>query len=199
MITNSRNLFFVRKVQVSFYFKKNMVIQSLFFLEYMLFQEYTVKNESFLANIKLKWLIDQVSKTDEMDKSLYNLKPLTDNKKTKKYLLNLLNDFSKIMNFSENKDFLENFKKFNYNFNKIINLLNKNLRTSCKFQILYFFYINKFNEIKNYKEFISKPEKKIDTTESVFIEIFLKKCSLNITKISKVHYLFYLIKGLIKK
>ena len=151
MITNSRNLFFVRKVQVSFYFKKNMVIQSLFFLEYMLFQEYTVKNESFLANIKLKWLIDQVSKTDEMDKSLYNLKPLTDNKKTKKYLLNLLNDFSKIMNFSENKDFLENFKKFNYNFNKIINLLNKNLRTSCKFQILYFFYINKFNEFKNYK------------------------------------------------
>ena len=56
-----------------------MVIQSLFFLEYMLFKAYTVKNESFLANIKLKWLIDQVSKTDEMDKTLYNLKPLTDN------------------------------------------------------------------------------------------------------------------------
>ena len=199
MITNSRNLFFVRKVQASFYFKKDMVIQSLFFLEYMLFNAYTVKNESFLANIKLKWLIDQVSKNDEMDKSLNNLKPLTDNKKTKKYLLNLLNDFSKIINFSENKDFLENFKRFNYNFNKIINLLNKNLRTSCKFQILYFFYVNKFNEMKNYKEFISKPEKKIDTTESVFIEIFLKKCSLNITKISKVQYILYLIKELIKK
>ena len=199
MKTNSRNLFFVRKVQTSFYFKKNMVIQSLFFLEYMLFKAYTVKNEPFLANIKLKWLIDQVSKTDEMDKSLYNLKPLTDNKKTKKYLLNLLNDFSKIINFSENKDFLENFKKFNFNFNKIINLLNINLTTSCKFQVLYFFYVNKFNQIKNYKEFISKPEKKIDKAESVFIEIFLKKCSLNITKISKVHYLFHLISELIKK
>ena len=53
--------------------------------------------------------------------------------------------------------------------------------------------------MKNYKEFISKPEKKIDTTESVFIEIFLKKCSLNITKISKVQYILYLIKELIKK
>ena len=199
MKNNSRNLFFVRKVQVSFYFKKNMVVQSLFFLEYMLFKAYTVKNESFLANIKLKWLIDQVSKTDEMDKTLYNLKPLTDNKQTKRYLLNLLNDFSKIINFSENKDFLENFKKFNYNFNKIINLVTKNLRTSCKFQILYFFYVNKFNEIKKYKEFISKPERKIDTAESVFIKIFLKKCSLNVTKISKVKYLFYLIKELIKK
>ena len=110
-----------------------------------------------------------------MDKSLHKLKPLTDNKKTKKYLLNLLNHFSMIINFSENKDFLENFKKFNHNFNKIINLLNQKLRTSCKFQILYFFYVNKFNEIQNYKEFISKPEKKIDTAESVFIEIFLKK------------------------
>ena len=68
MKTNSRNLFLFEKFKLAFILK-NMVIQSLFFLEYMLFKAYTVKNESFLANIKLKWLIDQVSKTDEMDKS----------------------------------------------------------------------------------------------------------------------------------
>ncbi|MAI29390.1 MAG: hypothetical protein CMP38_04185, partial [Rickettsiales bacterium] len=84
MIINSRDLFFVRKVQVSFYFKKNNVVQSLFFLENILFKSYAPKNEVFLANIKLKWLIDQVSKPNEIDKSLLSLTPLINNQKTKK-------------------------------------------------------------------------------------------------------------------
>ena len=83
MITNSRDLFFVRKIQINFYFKKNKVVQSLFLLENMLFKTYAVKNEVFLSNIKLKWLFDQVTKPEEIDKSLSNLKPLIDNKKQK--------------------------------------------------------------------------------------------------------------------
>ena len=81
MITNSRDLFFVRKVQVNFYFKKNIVISSLFFLEYMLFKTYAVKNELFLANIKLKWLFDQILTSKKLDRSLYVLKPLIESKK----------------------------------------------------------------------------------------------------------------------
>ena len=160
MITNSRDLFFVRKIQVNFYFKNNIVIKNLFFFENMLFRTYSVKNEAFLANIKLKWLFDQISKPTEIDKSLSNIKPLIKNKKTKKYLLNLLEDFSKITNFSDKKNFIENFKKFNCNFNKIINLFDKNFTTSCEFQILNFFYVNKINEIKNYKDFLFKKKKK---------------------------------------
>ncbi len=199
MITNSRNLFFVRKIQIGFYFKKNMVIQSLFFLEYILFKTYTVKNEVFLADIKLKWLYEQLTKSDELDKSLYNLKPLIQNNKSKKYLLNLLSDFSGIIDFSDKKEFFQNFKKFNCNFNKILNLFNKNFTTSYKFQILYYFYVNEINQIKDYNELFLKSEKKIDLAESVFIEIFLKKCTFNSTKISKFKYLFYLLKELIKK
>ena len=96
----------------------------------------------FLSNIKLKWLFDQLSKPNEIDKSLYNLKPLIDNKKIKKYLFDLLEDFSKINNFSDKKNFLQNFKKFNSTFNKIINLTNEKFTTSYEFQILNFFYVS---------------------------------------------------------
>ena len=80
MTINSRDLFFVRKIQINFYFKKNKIVQSLFFLENLLFKTFVVKNEVFLSNIKLKWLFDQVTKPEEIDKSLFNLKPLIDNK-----------------------------------------------------------------------------------------------------------------------
>jgi len=199
VVTNSRDLFFVRKIQIRFYFKKNIVIQSLFFLEYMLFKTYAVKSEVFLTNIKLKWLFDQVSETNEIDKYLSNLKPLIDNKKKKKYLLNLLEDFSNIIEFSENKKIFLNFKKFNYNFNKIIAIANENFTTSYEFQILQFFYVSKINETISYKDFLFKPKKKIDVAEIAFVEIFLKKCKFNLIKISKFQYLFSLLKYLIKK
>ena len=150
MITNSRNLFFVRKIQVSFYFKRKTIIQSLFFLEYMLFKTYAVKNELFLANIKLKWLFDQISNPNKIDKPLYFLRPLIENKKTKKYLLGLLQDFSNIIDLSENENFFKNFKKFNSNFNKIIILLDENFVTSYRFQILQFFYVSKINKITKF-------------------------------------------------
>ena len=197
MITNSRDLFFVRKIQINFYFKKNKVVQSLFLLENMLFKTYAVKNEVFLSNIKLKWLFDQVTKPDEIDKSLSNLKPLIDNKKTTKYLFNLLQDFSKITNFSDKKNFMKNFKKFNFTFNQIIILTNEKFSTSCEFQILNFFYVSQINEIKKYKDVLFKTKKEIDVTESVFIEFFLKKC--NLAKVSKFQYLFNLLKELIKR
>ncbi len=197
MITNSRDLFFVRKIQVNFYFKKNKIVQSLFFLENMLFKTYTVKNEVFLSNIKLKWLFDQLSKANEINKSLSNLKPLIDNKKTKKCLPNLLEDFSKITNFTDKKNLLQSFKKFNSTFNKIMNLADEKFTTSYEFQILNFFYVSEINEINNYKEFLFKTKKNIDIAESVFIEFFLKKC--NLTKVSKFKYLFNLLKELIRK
>ncbi len=142
MITNSRDLFFVRKVQINFYFKKNHVVQSLFFLENILFKSYSTKNEVFLANIKLKWLIDQISKPNEIDKSLLSLTPLIDNQEIKKYLLNLLEDFSNIINFSNKNNFIQDFKKFNSTFNKIIFLVNESFVTSYEFQILFFFLHN---------------------------------------------------------
>ncbi len=199
MITNSRDLFFVRKIQINFYFKKNYVVQSLFFLENILFKSYSTKNEVFLANIKLKWLIDQISKPNEIDKSLLSLTPLIDNQEIKKYLLNLLEDFSNIINFSNKNNFIQDFKKFNSTFNKIIFLVNESFVTSYEFQILFFFYINKKNKIDEYRSFLIKTKEKIDIAERVFIEIFLNNYNFNSTKISKVHYLFNLLKELIRK
>jgi len=194
---NSRDLFFVRKIQINFYFKKNKIVQSLFFLENLLFKTFVVKNEVFLSNIKLKWLFDQVTKPEEIDKSLSNLKPLIDNKKTKKYLLNLLQDFSNVNNFSDKENFIKTFKKFNSTFNKIINLTNEKFSTSWEFQILNFFYVSKINEIQKYRKILFKTKKKFDVAENVFIAFFLKKC--NLTKVSKFQYLFKLLKELIKR
>ena len=197
MIINSRDLFFVRKIQVNFYFKKNKIVQSLFFLENLLFKTFVVKNEVFLSNIKLKWLFDQVTKPEEIDKSLSNLKPLIDNKKTKKYLLNLLQDFSNVNNFSDKENFIKTFKKFNSTFNKIINLTNEKFSTSWEFQILNFFYVSKINEIQKYRKILFKTKKKFDVAENVFIAFFLKKS--NLTKVSKFQYLFKLLRELIKR
>ena len=197
MTINSRDLFFVRKIQINFYFKKNKIVQSLFFLENLLFKTFVVKNEVFLSNIKLKWLFDQVTKPEEIDKSLSKLKPLIDNKKTKKYLLNLLQDFSNVNNFSDKKNFIKTFKKFNSTFNKIINLTNEKFSTSWEFQILNFFYVSKINEIQKYKKIFFKTKKKFDVAENVFIAFFLKKS--NLTKVSKFQYLFKLLKELIKR
>ena len=197
MTINSRDLFFVRKIQINFYFKKNKIVQSLFFLENLLFKTFVVKNEVFLSNIKLKWLFDQVTKPEEIDKSLSNLKPLIDNKKTKKYLLNLLQDFSNVNNFSDKENFIKTFKKFNSTFNKIINLTNEKFSTSWEFQILNFFYVSKINEIQKYKKILFKTKKKVDVAEDVFIAFFLKK--YNLTKVSKFQYLFKLLRELIKR
>ena len=197
MIINSRDLFFVRKIQVNFYFKKNKIVQSLFFLENLLFKTFVVKNEVFLSNIKLKWLFEQVTKPEEIDKSLSNLNPLIDNKKTKKYLLNLLQDFSNVNNFSDKENFIKTFKKFNSTFNKIINLTNEKFSTSWEFQILNFFYVSKINEIQKYKKILFKTKKKVDVAEDVFIAFFLKK--YNLTKVSKFQYLFKLLRELIKR
>ena len=79
MIINSRNLFYVRKIQINFYFRKNKFISSLFELEGLLFQFYTVKSEIFLANIKLKWLYDQFNEDKPKVKSIQNLENLFEN------------------------------------------------------------------------------------------------------------------------
>ena len=197
MTINSRDLFFVRKIQINFYFRKNKIVQSLFFLENLLFKTFVVKNEVFLSNIKLKWLFDQVTKPEEIDKSLSNLKPLIDNKKTKKYILDLLQDFSNVNNFSDKKNFIKAFKKFNSTFNKIINSTNEKFSTSWEFQILNFFYVSKINEIQKYRKILFKTKKKFDVAENVFIAFFFKKC--NLTKVSKFQYLFKLLKELIKR
>ena len=160
MITNSRDLFFVRKIQVNFYFKKIKLFKVYFFWKTCCLKTYTVKNEVFLSNIKLRWLFDQLSKSNKINKPLSNLKPLIDNKKTKKCLFNLLEDFSKITNFTDKKKFLQNFKKFNSTFNKIMNLADEKFTTSYEFQILNFFYVSEINEINNYKEFLFKTKKK---------------------------------------
>ena len=56
---NSSNLFYVRKLQTKFYFKKNKIITSLFFLENYLFS-LKKNDDDLISKIKLKWIYDQI-------------------------------------------------------------------------------------------------------------------------------------------
>ena len=57
---NSRNLFYVRSLQVKFYFKKNEIVKTLFFLENYLFSLLKQSDEVLVIKLKVKWIYDQI-------------------------------------------------------------------------------------------------------------------------------------------
>ena len=76
---NSRNLFYVRKLQSKFYFKKNEIVKSLFFLENFLFSLIKQNDEDLVRKIKIKWIYDQIKNnnfSNELTKNFYVFKDL---------------------------------------------------------------------------------------------------------------------------
>ena len=59
---NSRNLFYVRNLQLKFYFQTNQIVKSLFFLENYLFSLTDNTEEGMVVKIKIKWIYDQIEK-----------------------------------------------------------------------------------------------------------------------------------------
>ena len=66
---NSRNLFYVRNLQVKFYFKKNEIVRSLFFLENYLFNLPKQTEEILVTKLRIKWIYDQI-KVDNFSNEL---------------------------------------------------------------------------------------------------------------------------------
>ena len=59
---NSRNLFYVRSLQIKFFFKNDQIIKVYFFLEYYLFNLNIKVDEILVFKLKLKWLYDEIDK-----------------------------------------------------------------------------------------------------------------------------------------
>ena len=188
-------LFYVRELQLKFYFNKNKSVKALFFLEKFLFENYKFQEEIPLTVLKQKWIYECINKNDFSAEITKPLKILSTNK-LKKLSLKLIELFGNIPNISDKENFFESFKKFNIEFNLVLKLFKKTFNTSLDFQFSLLKYIQKFSSNQTRIEPIKNKEKEEDFFESVFLKIFLNK---GVFKISKVHYLFNLLKELIKK
>ena len=188
-------LFYVRELQLKFYFNKNKSVKALFFLEKFLFENYKFQEEIPLTVLKQKWIYECINNNDFSAEITKPLKILSTNK-LKKLSLKLIELFGNIPNISDKENFFESFKKFNIEFNLVLKLFKKTFNTSLDFQFSLLKYIQKFSSNQTRIEPIKNKEKEEDFFESVFLKIFLNK---GVFKISKVHYLFNLLKELIKK
>ena len=196
MNKKKKDLFYTRYLQKQIYFRKNDVVNALFNLEKYLFENFEFNQDIPISYIKQKWIYDCICKDDYSNAISSQFKVFSEGS-LKKRVLSLINTFSQIPNLSETKNFLNVFKKFNDEFNKLLTLeSSKNFKTDIYFQILFLFYSKKFKIEENFLSKIALDNKLIDIFETVFLEIFLKKKNY---KISKVFYLSKLLIRLIIK
>ena len=196
MNKKKKDLFYTRYLQKQIYFRKNDVVNALFNLEKYLFENFELNQDISISHIKQKWIYDCICKDDYSNAISSQFKVFSEGS-LKKRVLSLINTFSQIPNLSETKNFLNVFKKFNDEFNKLLTLeSSKNFKTDIYFQIFFLFYSKKLKIEENFLNKIALDNKLIDIFETVFLEIFLKKKNY---KISKVFYLSKLLIRLIIK
>ena len=188
-------LFYVRELQLKFYFNKNKSVKALFFLEKFLFENYKFQEEIPLTVLKQKWIYECINNNDFSAEVTKPLKTLSTDK-LKKNSLKLIELFGNIPNITDKDNFFKSFKRFNLEFNLVLRVFKKTFNTSLDFQFSLLKYIQKFSSNQTRIEPIKNKEKEEDFFESVFLKIFLNK---GVFKISKVHYLFNLLTELIKK
>jgi len=149
MNKKKKGLFYTRYLQKQVYFRKNDVVNALFNLEKYLFENFEFNQDIPISHIKQKWIYDCIRKDDYSNAISSQFKVFSEGG-LKKKILSLINTFSQIPNLSETKNFLNAFKKFNYEFNKLLNLeSSKNFKTDIYFQILFLFYSKKLKIEEN--------------------------------------------------
>ena len=191
---NSRNLFYVRNIQIKLIFNDDKKMRGLFLLEKYLFESFNEKNENFLTSLKLKWFYDEIDKEIFSTQITNNLKELV-KIGFKKDILQLIDNFHEIINCEYNKNFVSEFENFNKKFNKIIFKIDNQFYTNLYFQFAYFLYKNRNVPKKNFTIQINN---KIDIFEKTFLVLFKKVIKKNNDKISKKRYLYQLIKEFVK-
>ncbi len=196
MNKKKKDLFYTRYLQKQIYFRTNDVVNALFNLEKYLFENFELNQDIPISHIKQKWIYDCIRKDDYSNAISSQFKVFSEGG-LKKKILSLINTFSQIPNLSETKNFLNAFKKFNHEFNKLLTLeSSKNFKTDIYFQIFFLFYSKKFKIEEIFLDKFVLDNKLVDIFETIFLEIFLKKKNY---KISKVFYLSKLLIRLIIK
>ena len=139
MNKKKKGLFYTRYLQKQIYFRKNDVVNALFNLEKYLFENFEFNQDIPISHIKQKWIYDCICKDDYSNAISSQFKVFSEGG-LKKKILSLINTFSQIPNLSETKNFLNAFKKFNHEFNKLLTLeSSNNFKTDIYFQIFFYF------------------------------------------------------------
>ena len=178
MNKKKKDLFYTRYLQKQIYFRTNDVVNALFNLEKYLFENFELNQDIPISYIKQKWIYDCIRKDDYSNAISSQFKVFSEGE-LKKRVLSLIDTFSQIPNVYETKNFLNAFKKFNHEFNKLLTLESSNkFKTYIYFQIIFLFYSKKLKLEKDFIKKISLDYKLVDIFETIFLEIFLKKKKL---------------------
>ena len=191
---NSRNLFYVREIQLKLYFAKNVKMEALFELENLFYKTYDQKVDKILLIVKLKWLYDEIKNENFSNEITSKFKNLVE-KNLKKKILKLIEKFIDIVNSENNQLFINNFKNFNLEFNNIIEYAGYNFKTSVIYQLTQF----KYQSCGQYLNLKNNSSIKDDLLEYVFVNIISKKKNVTKLKIRKIQYLYQVIICYIKR
>ena len=192
---NSRDLFYVRYLQLKTSNVRKQDLFALFVFEKELFKYYPKTEEKLLSKIKLKWLYEE---TKNKNRNNFILKNFNDLEFIYTNIEKLLVLYDEIIDKDLDNNLITKFKQFNEMFNGFIKNLDLNFSTSYIFQIIYLIYDNEL-AISNstYSILISHFHKnyiKIKRVEKVFISLFLDMYPKK-KKISKKRYLYYILKS----
>ena len=192
---NSRDLFYVRYLQLKTSNMRKQDLFALFVFEKELFKYYPKTEEKLLSKIKLKWLYEE---TKNKNRNNFILKNFNDLEFIYTNIEKLLVLYDEIIDKDLDNNLITKFKQFNEMFNGFIKYFDLNFSTSYIFQIIYLIYDNEL-AISNstYSILISHFHKnyiKIKRVEKVFISLFLDMYPKK-KKISKKRYLYYILKS----
>ena len=137
MKVNSRNLFYVRYLQLRTSNVREQDLFALFFFEKELFKYYPKTEEKILSKIKLKWLYEEIK---NKNRNNFILKNFNDLEFVYKNIKNLLILYDEIIDNDLDNNLITKFKQFNEMFNGFIKHFDVNLSTAYIFQIIYMIY-----------------------------------------------------------
>ena len=195
MKVNSRDLFYVRYLQLRTSNVRKQDLFALFVFEKELFKYYPKTEEKILSKIKLKWLYEE---TKNKNRNNFILKNFNDLEFVYKNIKNLLVLYDEIIDKKLNNNLITKFKEFNEMFNGFVKCFDLNFSTSYIFQIIYIIYDNELvisdSKYDILKSHFHKNYNKIKRVERVFISLFLEIYPKK-KKISKKRFLYYILKS----
>ena len=196
---NSSDLFYVRNLQTKFYFKKNEIVRSLFFLENYLFSLPKLTEEILVVKLRIKWIHEQI-KINNFNNELTSNFVVFKDSVLKEKVLKFIEYFSQILDETNLVNIFNIFKKLNTEFNSIITKSESNFLSSVYFQFFQYLYKENFKNRKELQNLFLNTQLKInDNFEYVFAKLFFKFFIEKNKKISRTIYLFYLLVCFFKK
>ena len=192
---NSRDLFYVRYLQLRTLNVGKKELFALFVFEKELFKYYPKTEEKILSKIKLKWLFEEISKKNRNN---FILKNFNNSDLIYKNIKKLLVLYEKILDKDIDHTLISKFREFNKLFNRIIKEFDSNFSTSYLFQVIYMIYENELTISNSTYDILindfHKDYNSIIRLERVFISLFLEIYPKK-KKITKKRFLYDILKS----